>query len=396
MPERRGYRLFDALRRAGTAFVGGAPDPQEMQRDRGISPQMQSNIEQGRVRQFRRMRTAPRPQMTNQGVPDPFYRPRAPMSPQEAASEMTAKFGRVGVQYAPELNRFTAPDPKALAEGLRAPEFAQTKLDTEIAAASLTGAQAGTLEAKLPFVAPREEAEIAGLTGEEVRAQAEAEAGVAAQETETKLAAKGLEPEVVRQENAQQFIARLDSMIEDAREDGDYRMADQLRQQQIDLMTGKQDAGTIGGFTGVGPPAPDRTPPGGTPPIVSPVRLGREQQGDEAVMKRYGFSDEWLTSIRGGLFGTGAFKLGYGQTNTKLEQLITAIKSAPPQYAEAIIRSIRPYMSRLQILKRGPQSPMAEERKAAALVAELEQLVAFDFADNSGAPDIGGPPPMIR
>lgn len=359
------YKLFDALNRAARTFRG-APDP------RDISRQMQSNLDRrdARVRfqGFRRMQGRP-------GVRGPYgftAGRTAPISPQAAAQFVS---GKLGTQYAPELNRLTAPDPMTLARGARAPEFADIDLRTGAAGARFTEAEAGTLEAKLPTVPERERAEIAGLTGTESRAQAEAEARIAGQETETQLAAKGLAPEVVRQENMQQFIAQLDSMIEDAREDGDYKLADELRQQQRDLMTGKEDVAAMGGYTGEG--APDRTPPGGAPPIVSPVRLAREQLGDEAVMQRYGFTDDWLKSIRGGLFGTGAFKLGYGQTNTKLEQLVSAIKTAPPEYAAAIIRKIRPNMSRLQILKQSPQSPIKSEREAAALVAELEELVAF-------------------
>lgn len=366
------YRLFDALNRAAKTFRG-APDP------RDISPQMQSNLDRrdARVRfqGFRRMQGRP-------GVRGPlgFTAGRtAPISPQAAAQFVS---GKLGTQYAPELNRLTAPDPMTLARGARAPEFADIDVRTGMAGARLTGAEAGTLEAKLPFVPRREEAEIGGLRSATARTEAET-AGLPTPEelTKDRGLTRALTEIEIEQSNIEQLLATMESDIAGLEAQGDYNSANQVRQQRKTLV------GDIAGGL------PDRMPPGGAPPIASPVRLAREQEGDAAVMQRYGFTEDWLRGIRGGLFGTGAFKLGYGQTNTKLEQLISAIKTAPPQYAEAIIRQVRPLVSKLQMLKRGPRSPMAAERKAAALVAELEELVAFD---NTGAPAMGGAPPLVR
>ncbi|MEE9402738.1 MAG: hypothetical protein V3V47_06010 [Desulfobacteria bacterium] len=364
------YRLFQALNRAASAFTG-APDPEEVRKR--ISPQMQKNLDRraARVRfqGFRRMQGRP-------GVRGPFgftAGRTAPISPQAAAQFVS---GKLGTQYAPELNRLTAPEPQAFARGARAPELADIDVRTGIAGARLGEAGAGTLEAKLPYVPRREEAEIGGLTSATARAEAE----TAGRPTPEELAkdrglATSLAETQLEQAKREDHLAAMADDIASLEEQGYIDEAQQIRVQRDALLGGA--------------PAPDRTPPGGAPPIVSPVRLAREQEGDAAVMQRYGFTEDWLKGIRGGFFGTGAFKLGYGQTNTKLEQLINAIKTAPPEYAEAIIRQVRPLLSRLEILKRGPRSPMAAERKAAALVTELEDLIAFD---NTGA--MGGAPPV--
>lgn len=290
------YKLFQRLNRAVRA---GAPEffgPQ----DRGISPQLQSNLnrqaESVRFREFRR--TQGRPGITG---PFGFVAGRtAPIPPQIAAGRISS---RLGTDFGTELTRLTAPDPKAFAEGLRAPEFAETKLAKRAAGTRLTAAEAEGLEEKLPFISQREEAEIGQLTGEEERAALAAEGLREQRDVETEAARLGISvdeleierlkseaagrpsPDVVRtreeQDRAaevargqrevrtadeQRVLDRIDSEIETARQLGDFDRVQQLEQEARDIATGF-----------VGPRAPAGTV-GGAPPVsrgarVSPVML---------------------------------------------------------------------------------------------------------------------------
>ncbi len=250
------YKLFDALNRAVTTSRG-APDP------RGISPQMQKNLDRRdarvRFREFRRTQGRP-------GVTGPFgfvAGRTAPIPPQIAAGRISS---RLGTPFGSELNRLTAPDPMTFARGARAPEFADIDVRTGAAGARLGEAEAGTLEARLPFVAPREQADIAAVTGAETRAGAgEARLPTPEELAEDRGIARsraGVELEQVERED------QLEAMYEHIKAlelDGDYEGAEQVRQ-QIDALLG-------------GAPAPDRTPPGGAPPLqVSPRAIERSAE----------------------------------------------------------------------------------------------------------------------
>ncbi len=363
MAQRKGYRLFDALRRAGTAFAGGAPDPEQMQRDRGISPQMQSNIEQGRVRQFRRMRTAPRPRKMNMGVPDPFYRPRAPMGAPEAASEMAAKFGKVGVQYAPELNRFTAPDPMTYAKNARAPEFIGNELALDAADVRAMEAEAATTEIanrfkpdqltlgleKDRFGLERDQAveeqlqktrpldidslERARTLGDiEVTTAQRTEAGaprpeemIADRATDREYEARRERIEVNQIERKQK-LQSLQADIESLEAQGMYDEANQVRQQKNAILDGR-----------MGPPAPTE---GGAPPMstgnINPVMLERRGAEASAIAQAtglegaMGFLDD-IAADRGAPNAGTAEKMESALATIKLEGCL--VRETPLFYA---------------------------------------------------------------
>lgn len=365
--------------------------------DRGVSPQMQSNIAkqaaQVRFQGIRRMQG--RPGITNMGM---F--PTGGTLPLTAPQAAGFVSGRLQTPYAPELARMTAPDPKAFAEGMRAPEFAEAKLAKRTAAARLTGAEAGTLEEKLPFIGPRETVEIAGLTGEEARkvtAEEERVRGLPTQEQITREHEIVMEKQEREATQADRNVAvdQLTRLAEEARELGRFDRANELERTIFEINSGVRDPASIGGGTlgpgGVGPPAPglDLFGAPGVQEAPSPAAMQIEQAGDDAVMTRYGFTPEWLETIKGGFRGLGG--LGSGVTAAKLQQIVDAIKNAPPSHAEAIIRQVRPLVSEWQKIKIGTESPFEGERKAAELVIELEGLVALNMG---GAPDTGGAPSL--
>ncbi len=285
------YKLFDALNRAVTASRG-APDP------RGISPQMQKNLDRrdARVRfqGFRRMQGRP-------GITGPFgftAGRTAPISPQAAAQFVS---GKLGTQYAPELNRMTAPDPMTFARGARADEFADIDVRTGIAGARLGEAEAGTLEAKLPFIAPREGADIARLTGEETRAAAgEARLPTPAELAKDRGIATSLSEVELEQAEREDQLEAMYEHIKALELDGDYEGAEQVRQ-QIDALLG-------------GEPAPDRTPPGGVPPLrTSPRAIERSAERATLIGTAAGLfggegkKDEGILAALGDIAGEQGF-----------------------------------------------------------------------------------------
>ena len=368
-------KLFERLNRAARGFVG-APDPEETR----ISPQMQSNLDKRaariRFQGFRRMQGRP-------GITGPFgfvAGRTAPISAPAAAGWVSDK---LGTGFAPELGRLTAPDPKAFAEGAIAPEFAQAKLAKRVGAGRLIGAEAGTLEAKLPFVGRREEAEIAGLVGTEERAGELAETelgGIATPEElaeDRAIARRQQETEAVQAEREDQLATMADD-IASLEDQGFPDEAQQIRQQRDALLGGE--------------PAPDRAPPGGVTRLPAITQIARRTEREEGIMDQMGFTDEWMDGIVGGLGGTGAFKISFRKTEQKLEMLVRALKTASPEIAEALANQIRPRLPDLQQLKRFGHPLSLLGRASARLLDELESLLM----NSTQTPEVpGGAPPIM-
>ncbi len=289
------YRLFDALKRAGTAFVG-APDPRETRIERrtrlGPSPQALSNqarrADQVRFREFRRTQGRP-------GIPGPFGMTSgavAPIPPQIAAGRIASQ---LGTEIGPELNRLTAPDPMTFARGELAPEFAAQERD--VGAAGVLSAEqmaeqerirTGALGPQLQLdqdVAQAEEAQRAVLRPLEATQAGQTvtrgELDIADLER-TSAGAPSPEEMLRDRETARQVsqtqaeqaantqrLAAMESDIASLEAQGDFDGANQVRQQRDALLSG-----------GVGPPAP-----GGAPPLstgnINPVML--ERRGTEAA-----------------------------------------------------------------------------------------------------------------
>ena len=407
MPERRGYRLFDALRRAGTAFAGGAPDPQEMQR--GISPQMQSNLNrrdaQVRFQGFRR--TQGRPGITG---PFGFVAGRtAPISPQAAAGWVS---GKLGTGFAPELNRLTAPDPMEFARGARAPEFIGQELGLGAAGVRTAEAEAGTLEARLPFIAPgmqlEQDVTRQGLT----EAEAEEAQQALLRPSEVELAQQGVTrgdldieglqrteagaptPEEMIADRAtgreslqrrerievdqlerEQKIQSLENDIQSLEAQGMMDEANRLRQQKNAILDGR-----------MGPPAPGT---GGPPPMstgnVNPVMLQRH--GDEAAAIAQATELEGAIGLLNDIAGDkGAPNAG---TAEKMESALAAIEQslgmAPNEQTRNILKAeIRNSAGYISVKQRAGLGDMALRGLAGAPFLPLHLLRA---ATGSVRPD---------
>ena len=380
------YKLFDALNRAAKAFRG-APDPAE---SRGISPQMQSNLDRRaasvRFQAGRRMQGRP-------GFTGPFGITTgavAPISPQMAATWVS---GRLGTEYAPELNRMTAPDPMSFARGSRAPEFIGQELglgaqDIESARLANVGkgididyqprqldlalrtgeqgltegeqrlAEAEAMEAQRAKLRPSElevaeQAPELGRLGIEREQQALAGAPTPEELREQ----KGLETETAKQNR---LIQRIDQEIETARIEGDYEKADRLQRDARDIVTG---------FTG--PRAPEGTPaPGGAPPIstgISPIQLERNKAMATGITQSGGVEGAiaMLTDVAS---DTGWANKGSEQKlELALSTIQTAIDSADnrgsyPTVRDIIKAEIKNTEGYLAVKQRALQSDAASKR----------------------------------
>lgn len=379
MPKRQGYRLFDALRRAGSAFVGGAPDPRETRTERiarlGPSPQALSNRarieEKVRFREFRRTQGRP-------GITGPFGFTSgavAPIAPQIAAGRISS---RLGTDVGSELNRLTAPDPMAFATGARAPEFVGQELDLGAAGVTAAELENRAASARLPFEAPmlqqgldvgeqelleRRAAEVqtealrpselelaqqAPRLGELDIATAE-RAAAGAPLPEELQATRGVTQQLLETQAGQAetapLIQALQSQVETANLQGDFDRARQLEDRIQGLLSG-----------GVGPPAP-----GGAPPIstgnVNPVMLERRNAEATAIGQATGL-DGAIAMLNDVAEQTAwPSSAGEQKLQTALGTIERALAMAPNEQSRDILRAqIRNSEGYIGIKQRAAQS----------------------------------------